>query len=130
MTKYHVSSVKDDHPYNIILLEHSRAERENLNISKRPIAEGVLPQQIQAKGLDLERQCYLYEKIQTFCSCTLVGNITCPRPTEPKPTAGALALSTQMLQMVLLRQQAQSVHVSHLPVVYARAKATQNEHVP
>ena len=67
---------------------------------------------------------------QDFCSCTLVGNITCPRPTEPKPTAGALALSTQMLQMVLLRQQAQSVHVSHLPVVYARVKATQNEHVP
>ena len=85
-------SIKDDHPYNIILQEHSRAERESLDISKRPIPEGIFPQQIQAKGLDLERQWYLYEKIRPFCSCTLAGDITCPRPTEPKPTAGALAL--------------------------------------
>ena len=92
ITKYHVFSVKDEHPYNIILQEHSRAERESLNISKRPIPEGIFPQQIQAKGLDLERQWYLYEKIRPFCSCTLAGDITCPRPTEPKPTAGSLAL--------------------------------------
>ena len=92
ITKYHVFSVKDDHPYNIILQEHSRAERESLNFSKYPIPEGVFLQQIQAKGLDLERQCYLYEKIRPFCSCTLAGDITCPRSTEPKPTPGALAL--------------------------------------
>ena len=29
---------------------------------------------------------------QAFCSCTLAGDITCPRPTEPKSTAGTSAL--------------------------------------
>ena len=104
--KYHVLSVKDDHPYNIILQEHSRAERESYNISKCPIPEDVFPQQIQAKLLYLERQWYLYETVRPFCSCTLAGDITCPRPTEPKPTAGALALEHTN---VILRQQVQSV---------------------
>ena len=57
-TKYHVFNVKNDHPYNITLQEHSRAEKESVNISKCSIPEGVFPQHINAKGLDLERQWY------------------------------------------------------------------------
>ena len=130
ITKYHVFSIKDDHPYNIILQEYSRAERESLNICKRPIPEGIFPQQIQAKGLDLERQWYLYEKIRPFCSCTLAGDITCPRPTEPKPTAGALAL--EHTDVVDGTTEATGTKRPQKPVTcsYARVKATQNEHVP
>ena len=36
ITKYHVFSVKDDHPYNIILQEQSRAERESLTLVSAP----------------------------------------------------------------------------------------------
>ena len=91
ITKYHVFIVKQDQPFSIILKQHSRAEKESLNIGKQPVPEGTLPLEIHAKGLDLERQWYLYEKIRPFCSCTLAGDITCPKPSEPKPTVGDLA---------------------------------------
>ena len=51
ISKYHIFSVTDDHPYNIILQEHCKAEKESLNISKLFIPEGIFPKQIHAKRL-------------------------------------------------------------------------------
>ena len=45
----------------------------------------VMPQQTSIRGLDLQRQWYLYENIRQHCHSNLAADITCPKPTLPKP---------------------------------------------
>ena len=93
LTKYHNFIVRHDHPAKIIIKEHSQAAEESLIIGTRPVPKGVLPTQIHPKGLDAERQWYLYEKIRPFCSSVLAADITCPKPLQSKSTASALELA-------------------------------------
>ena len=45
----------------------------------------ILLPSILPKGLELERQWYLYEKICPLCHTNLARDLTCPKPTLPKP---------------------------------------------
>ncbi len=44
----------------------------------------LLSSRIFPKGLDLDRQWYLYDKIRVLCHSNLSRDITCPEPSQPK----------------------------------------------
>lgn len=56
------------------------------NTSSWTVSSSILPDQIQPKGLDPNRQWYLYDKIRPFCEDENNKNKTCPLPTCPKPS--------------------------------------------
>ena len=87
ISKYHTFIAEHDHGNRIIVKENSTAEEQIVNIGVQPAPEGDFPVQILPKGLDLERKWYLYEKIRPFCSSNLSADLTCPKPTEPKPSS-------------------------------------------
>jgi len=43
-----------------------------------------LPDDIQPAGMDLKRW-YLYEEIRPLCMSSADVDLTCPRPSQPKP---------------------------------------------
>jgi len=43
-----------------------------------------LPKEMFAKGLDLDRQWYLFEHIREFCRTDEAKNLTCPKPATGK----------------------------------------------
>ena len=45
----------------------------------------TMPQPIVPKGLDDAHQWYLLEQVRQFCHSNLAKDITCPKPTVPKP---------------------------------------------
>lgn len=70
---------------------HCDTEEEEFILLKkddwRP-ESSLLPDQITPKGLSIERQWYLYEKIREF-SPEVARDLTCPEPDVPKPTSRA-----------------------------------------
>ena len=94
ISKYHIFTAKRDHVDKIFVQENSSAKEEVFNIGTRSVHRGEFPAQLHPKGLDLERQWYLYEKIRPFCSCTLAADITCPKPTQPKPSSNPAPVPT------------------------------------
>ena len=40
----------------------------------------------QKTGLDVTWQWYFYDSIRMHCKSTLAADLTCPRPSQPKPT--------------------------------------------
>lgn len=70
---------------------HCDTEEEEFNLLKkddwRP-ESSLFPDQITPKGLSIERQWYLYEKIREFCP-EVARDLTCPEPDVPKPTSRA-----------------------------------------
>jgi len=56
-------------------------------LNKYPAAD-LLPTAIPSKGLDLQRQWYLYEQIREFCKPD-TQDLVCPRPSFPKPKGKA-----------------------------------------
>ena len=73
----------------IVLKQHSQAAEETIGIGVHPVPQGVLPKPIFPKGLNLDQQWYLYDKVRPLCSSTLLAVITCPMPSQPKPSAMA-----------------------------------------
>ena len=63
-----------------------------LKVDHQIITAG-LPNLTLIKGLDPQRQWYLYEHIRLFCKSNLSADCTCPQPSCPKP--GQIELSTQ-----------------------------------
>ena len=109
LTKYHNFIVRQDHPAKIIIKEHSQAAAESLIIGTRPVPKGVLPTQIHHKGLDAERQWYLYERIRPFCSSILATNL--PKATTAKvkcklapssPSSPVMRVQASYLQFMLM----------------------------
>ena len=98
-TNYHIFIIK--HPAMIVLKQHSQAAEETISIGVHPVPQGVLPESIYPKGLDLDRQWYLYDKIRPFCSSMPSADITCPIPSQPKPSPMAperIASSTSVMR--------------------------------
>ena len=85
ITSYHVFTVRNAKPDVISLQVHSNGEEKHLSIEKTRPSTDRLPQELHTKGLDLERQWYLYEKIRPFCSSNLAADLTCPKPSLSKP---------------------------------------------
>ena len=82
ITKYHIFRVHQEHPGVVFIREYSESEEIAINVLKvqPPSSFNSLPEEIQPKGLDPQRQWYLYERIRPFCSSTLAADLTCPKP--------------------------------------------------
>ena len=74
-------------PKGCILKEYStEAEVSHAILETTTVVDPtVLPSEIVGKGLNLERQWYLYEKIRILCHSNLGRDITCPKPSQAKP---------------------------------------------
>ena len=87
---YHNFSVSEAQIGRVNLRQHSTSEETHFSILK-PNADlsamKALPQLTPIPGLDLQRQWYLYDNIRQHCKSTLSADITCPKPTLPKPSA-------------------------------------------
>ena len=83
---YHVFRVDASHPGVVYLKEYSNGSETAVNILKSPTAVESLffPSVILPKGLSLEGQWYLNEKIRTLCHSNLSCYITCPKPSQAK----------------------------------------------
>lgn len=46
----------------------------------------TLPNRTHIRGLDSQRQWYLYEQIRPHCKSNLAADMTCPKPLMPKPS--------------------------------------------
>ena len=85
ITKYHVFCCSHDDPGVIYLRETSQSEEISLSLVKKSLPpQDCFPEQILPKGLDIERQWYLYERIRPFCLSNLSADLTCPKPQLPK----------------------------------------------
>ena len=75
-------------PGVVSLREATTSEDTILNILKvdhQAILDSGMPELTQVKGLDPQRQWYLYEQIRPFCKSALSADYTCPKPSCPKP---------------------------------------------
>ena len=89
ITSYHNFKISSDQPDGtVILRSYSDSKEERINILKPGVALSSLksqPDGTHIPGLDLTRQWYLYENIRMHCKSTLAADITCPKPSLPKP---------------------------------------------
>ena len=71
--------------------EYANSEEQTFNIFKKGVTasslKGRKPTPILPKGLDTKRQWYLYDEIRPFCSTNLAKDVTCPKPSVPRPDA-------------------------------------------
>lgn len=97
VTKYHIFRVDHQHPGVVFLREFSESPEIAVNVLKTHNHSSFhsLPVEIHPKGLDPQRQWYLYEKVRPFCSSTLAADLTCPKPLVPKPRAGMSLADTE-----------------------------------
>ncbi len=70
--------------------KQSDTAEEMVKLLKHPwnVDPDELPPLVTPKGLSVERQWYLFEKIREFCPES-DQDITCPKPSVPKPTSRA-----------------------------------------
>ena len=75
--------IEKEHPGVVFVREYSECPESAISILKTGITveNNVLPTVILAKGLDAQRQWYLYQEVAPYCS----NKETCPKPTVPKP---------------------------------------------
>lgn len=85
--QYQVFRVDASNPKVVFLKEYStEAEVSHAILETTTVVDPtVLPSEIVGKGLNLERQWYLYEKIRILCHSNLGRDITCPKPSQAKP---------------------------------------------
>ena len=71
---------------NVLVKEYSDSPTTQIQVIRgEPPNLSELPEQVEPKGLDLDRQWYLYEKIRPLCHSNLGRDLTCPKPSQPKP---------------------------------------------
>ena len=87
---YHNFSVNESCPGIVCLREHSDGEEVRINIMNENDDLSTLSTLLEAAvipRLNLQRQWYLYENIRQHCKSTLSADITCPKPSQEKPSA-------------------------------------------
>ena len=100
ITSYHIFRFDQQYPGMVFVREYSHSPKHSFQILKSHPNATDRPQQILPKGLDIERQWYLFEKIRPFCSSRLAADITCPKPIAPKPHQGSGGSTTQNTSLV------------------------------
>ena len=91
---YHQFSVSADNLGVVKVRQYSDSTPIDVNIFKSGITQFTIagfPAQLLPPGLDINRQWYLYEQIRPHCKSTLAADITCPKPSMPKPSKNRLA---------------------------------------
>ena len=87
ITSYHNFKVSSDG--TVTVKQYLDSDEEKVKLLKPNVQISDLkgqPEETNIPGLDLTRQWYLYDNIRMHCKSTLAANITCPKPSQPKPT--------------------------------------------
>lgn len=84
--RYHVFRFDATNPRVVYLREYStEPEVPTTILMSTPMFDNtLLPSRVLPKGLDLDRQWYLYDKIRILCHSNLSRDITCPEPSQAK----------------------------------------------
>ena len=88
--QYHRFFVDAKKPGVVTVRETALSTDSTVNILKvdhQFILDAGMPQLTNIKGLDAQRQWYLFEQIRPFCKTVLSADFTCPEPSCPKPAA-------------------------------------------
>ena len=101
ITKYHHFSVSQENPSEIVSKIFAESPEEHHTMFKRGVTASsitdALPKVVKPKGLDAQRQWYLYEQVRPFCHSNLAKDLTCPKPTVPKPGEASAPSCSQSL---------------------------------
>ncbi|KHD04931.1 hypothetical protein PN36_33745 [Candidatus Thiomargarita nelsonii] len=90
ITNYNHFVIEPKNPSIIIVKEHKDSKELKINLTKKKFPFSKLhppkrlPKQIFPKGLSLERQWYLYDKIRCHIPVEKYKNETCPKPKRAK----------------------------------------------
>ena len=91
--KYHMFCCDVQHPGAVFVKYFSDSDEMKVQVVKAPlILDASPPTEIEHKGLDIERQWYLYDKIRQLCHTNLSRDITCPKPSQPKVQSASKTL--------------------------------------
>ena len=91
IANYHHFVIKNENNDSIILKERVDSAGKSFKLLKKPVdfksSRMYPPSCLTPAGLSLERQWYLYEQIRMHIPSTIDQDVTCPKPTHPKPKA-------------------------------------------
>lgn len=91
ITSYHHFIINDENKGSIILKERVDSEGKSFKLLKNQVdfksSRIYPPVCLTPPSLSLERQWYLYEQIRMHIPSAIDQDITCPKPTFPKPKA-------------------------------------------
>ena len=82
ITRYHHFRFSASSPGIVFVRILHDSEEEIIKISPESIAFDGFPSTIYPKGMDIDRQWYLYNEIAPFCSSSQTAALTCPRPCD------------------------------------------------
>ena len=88
ITTYHNFRVCSSQPGTVFLRLYSDSDETQHCILKSGCASLTtgMPEKTAISVMSLERQWYLFEQIRPHCKSTLAADLTCPKPSLPKPT--------------------------------------------
>ena len=92
ITKHHHFKFYSSNPGTVTVKEYSDSQ-ENVYALTHSTLIG-LPETVHPRGLSLERQWYLHDKIREFCSPE-TRDLVCPEPQTPKPRSSSAPPSPQ-----------------------------------
>ena len=103
ITQYHHFQASREFPGEIVCREFANSDDVKFQLLKKGInvssfSSSNLPPIVTPKGLDAQRQWYLYEQIRPFCHSNLTKDITCPKPTVSKPWQRTLPVLNPLYQ--------------------------------
>ena len=93
ITKHHHFKFYSTHPGTVTVKEYSDSH-ENVYVLTHLCTLIGLPEIFHPRGLSLERQWYLHDKIREFCSPE-TRDLVCPEPHTPKPRSSSAPPSPQ-----------------------------------
>ena len=89
ITSYHHFKMSKADPGIVTVKEYANSPEIDVRVFKKDIIpssfRGQQPTKIVPTGLDSKRQWYLYDEIRPFCSNNLAKDMTCPKPSVPRP---------------------------------------------
>ena len=89
------------YPGIVYTKEYANSPEITHHLFKARVEDSKLPVEILPPGLDAARQWYLYDQIRQFCGSRLAEDLTCPKPTVPKPGGHEHDRSTTPEQLFL-----------------------------
>ena len=108
ITKNHQFCISFTQPETVTCRRFSDSEPESFNLLKpcgtiNPI---LLPAVLESKGINNDRQWYLFSEIRDFCYNVEAKNETCPKPLKPKfelvvPSTSELMVPTKKKKYVV-----------------------------
>ena len=90
ITSYHHFRFEKKSPGVAFVRELVTSPEKAIRITSRETLNShALPEQVTPKRMNITRKWYLFDEIARFCSSPSTASITCPRPSQPKPSATA-----------------------------------------